>query len=352
MTSPNPMMEIFSKEPSHETPPMWFMRQAGRYLSEYRRLRKRQADFVRFCLTPKLATEAALQPLKRFDLDAAILFSDILLIPHALGQNVRFEEGVGPLLDPLFDGTRKRDVPLSLQTLSLLDPVYEAVERTKEKIPPSVSLIGFAGAPWTVASYMITGKSEEGQKTALQFMKRFPEDFEKILDILLAATERHLKKQIEAGADIIQIFESFAGSLPPAQLRRFSLEPILKLAENIKRAHPSTPIIVFPKNAAALYKDYLQSAFIDAVSIDENLSLSWAAERLQPLGIVQGSLAPQLLQKGGRAMLRRADEILDFLSQKTSHKKKHIFSLGHGILPDTPPSHLARLIDHVRKRKI
>ncbi len=335
-----PILKTLSGKKAKKTP-LWFMRQAGRYLPEYQALRKEEEDFLLFCLSPKLAAEATLQPLRRFDLDAAILFSDILVIPHLLGQKLHFENGVGPRLEPIVNGGDL--AKLSLDQSAILEPVYETLDRVLGALDSETAMIGFAGAPWTVASFMIAGKSDSECAAAKRFAALYPKDFASLLKLILAATERHLLRQAEAGAEILQIFDSFAGALSKEALRRFSLGPILSVAQTVKRRFPSLPIIAFPKGAGALYAEYLRSPFIDAVSLDETLSPLWAAEKVQILGCVQGNLHPETLLVGGAEMENDARRLVKIFGQRP-----YIFSLGHGILPKTPPDHLQRLIECVR----
>ncbi len=321
--------------------PIWYMRQAGRYLPEYLVLRKTEPDFIRFCLTPKLTVEAALQPLRRFNLDTAILFSDILLIPYMLGQPLHFEKGVGPCLEPIDNATGLDQLKPS--RFKMLEPVYEAIRQTKDYLPQDKSLIGFAGAPWTLACYMIAGCSTPNQEAAKHFLFSKPDLFKKLMKILVSSVSEHLIRQISAGAEVIQIFDSWAGVLPASEFELFSIRPTYEIVQAIRKEYPDVPIIGFPKSAGVLYEPYARETGIDAVSVDSQLPLRWIAESLQKYVVVQGNLDPTLAVIGGAAMHQAAKNILDILSQKP-----FIFSLGHGILPQTPPDNIAELTRIVR----
>ncbi|HEX9809064.1 MAG TPA: uroporphyrinogen decarboxylase [Alphaproteobacteria bacterium] len=324
-------------------PPVWLMRQAGRYLPEYRELRAKAGGFLRFCYTPELAVEATLQPIRRFAMDGAILFSDILVVADALGRKVGFVEGRGPVLEPLSGDDEIRE--LSLGRLDeRLAPVWQAASETRARLPAHVALIGFVGAPWTLACYVIEGAASRDFARARAFAHGNPEAFGRLLGILGEAAARHAIAQIEAGADAIQIFDSWAGCLPEDGLRRWSLAPIAEIARRIKAAHPEVPVIAFPRGAGAMYEAYAAEAGLDALSIDTAVPLAWAADRLQARAVLQGNLDPALVTVGGEPMTRAARRILEVLGHGPL-----VFNLGHGVLPETPPGHVAALVETVRR---
>lgn len=323
-------------------PPIWLMRQAGRFLPEYREVRKRARDFLDLCYSPEMAIEVTLQPLRRFPLDAAILFADILLIPHALGQEVAFEEGRGPVLTPI----RSRGELENLRVDGIderLEPVYETVAGVARALPDGATLIGFAGAPWTVATYMVEGGGSPNHYHAKRWAYRDTEGFERLIDILVDATSHYLMRQVEAGAEVLQIFDSWAGSLPAPWFHRLCIEPTKEIVRRVKARHPGIMIIGFPRGAGPLYRDYVEQTGIDGIGIDYAVPAGWAAEELQDRVLVQGNLDPVVLVEGGEHLFRDAGRILNSLSGGP-----HIFNLGHGILPDTPPQHVAELCDFVR----
>lgn len=325
-------------------PPVWLMRQAGRYLPEYRETRKKAGGFLNLCFTPELATEVTLQPIRRFGFDASILFSDILVVPHALGQKVWFEEGEGPKLEALADsGELSR---LSLEGLhGKLEPVYETVDRLSSALPRETTLIGFAGAPWTVASYMIEGGSSKDFQKAKVWAYGDPDGFQRLIDLLVEATSRYLSRQVIAGAEVLQIFDSWAGVWPEPQFRRWCLDPMAAIVRRLKAEHPEVPVILFPRGAGLLYADIAADGGADGLSLDTTVPLGWAAEALQTNVTVQGNLDPILLVSGGDALTQAVERILDRLAGGP-----FVFNLGHGIVPQTPPEHVAQLLDIVRSR--
>lgn len=325
-------------------PPVWLMRQAGRYLPEYRETRQKAGGFLQLCFTPDLATEVTLQPIRRYGFDAAILFSDILVIPHALGQKVWFQEGEGPKLEALMDSSELGR--LSLETLhDRLEPVYETVDRLSTALPQETTLIGFAGAPWTVASYMIEGGSSKDFQKAKTWAYGDPEGFQRLIDLLVEATSRYLCRQIEAGAEALQVFDSWAGVWPESAFRRWCLDPMAAIVRQVKAQHPTVPIILFPRGAGPLYPAVAAETSADGLSLDTTVPLAWAAKELQPHVTVQGNLDPILLVAGGEALETAAKTILDGLSGGP-----FVFNLGHGIVPQTPPEHVAKLLDIIRSR--
>jgi uroporphyrinogen decarboxylase len=335
------LLQVLKKQQPHRVP-VWLMRQAGRYLPEYRALRTRAPSFLDFCLTPDMAVEATLQPIRRFDLDAAILFSDILVIPHGLGQKVWFEEGIGPLLEPITssDALSRFDVGRMVEALG---PVYEAVRRLRVELPSDRTLIGFAGAPWTLASYMIEGGSSRDFAKAKAWAYGRPDDFQKLVDLLVDAIVAHLEAQIAAGAEVVQLFDSWAGALDATALQRWSLEPLGRIVARLRQSAPQMPIIVFPRGVGPGYRLFAEQGVGDALSIDQGIEPAWAQAVLQDKTVVQGNLDPRWLVIGGEGMRVATRRILDSLSGKP-----FIFNLGHGVLPETPPDHVAELIAILR----
>ncbi|MGV6871467.1 uroporphyrinogen decarboxylase [Pseudochelatococcus sp. B33] len=324
------------------TPPLWMMRQAGRYLPEYRALREQAGSFLDLCYDPEKASEVTLQPVRRFGFDAAILFSDILVVPDALGQKVSFAEGEGPRLAPLTPETGLSALAPELDT-ERLAPVYQTVAAVRAALDRSVALIGFSGAPWTVASYMIAGKSTPDQAPARLFAYQHPDLFGELIDRLVAATVAHLIHQIDAGAQAVQIFESFAGALPPALFRKLSLEPVGRIVETVRARCPGVPVIVFARGAGAGVEELAASGIADAVGLDWTIDPWRARETIQRFRPVQGNLDPLALLAGGDALARAVDDIRAALGNGP-----HVFNLGHGILPQTPIGHVEQMIRHVR----
>jgi uroporphyrinogen decarboxylase len=325
-------------------PPFWLMRQAGRYLPEYREVRAKANGFLDLCYSPDKATEVTLQPLRRYGFDAAILFSDILVIPDALGQNVAFREGEGPQLTAV--RTAAAIEALSLDNLQThLAPVFETVKRLSAAIPATTALIGFAGAPWTVATYMVEGSGSKDFIETKKLAYGQPVVFKALIDLLVKATGDYLIAQIDHGAEAIQLFDSWAGALPEDEFAKWVIAPTKALVERIKAERPGVPVIGFPRGAGALYKPYVEQTGVDAVSLDTGIPLDWAAEVLQPKVTVQGNLDPIMLIAGGEALDRSIDRIIGVLG-----KGPFIFNLGHGILPSTPPENVAWLAARVKGR--
>ena len=321
-------------------PPLWMMRQAGRYLPEYRETRKRAGSFLDLCYNPDLAVEVTLQPIERFGFDASILFSDILVVPHALGRDVRFEEGRGPLLTPI---TAPEILALNSETFHVnLSPVYETVRRLRAKLPDETTLIGFCGAPWTVATYMIAGHGTPDQAPARLFAYREPEAFQQLLKVLADHSAAYLIRQIEAGADVVQIFDSWSGVLDDASFEQFCVQPVAEIVRQVRAVHPDVPIIGFPKGAGAHYESYREKTGVTGLGIDWTVPLV-AAKALQAGGAVQGNLDPLRLVAGGKALSDGIDAILRALGDGPL-----IFNLGHGITPETPVAHVEAMVKQVR----
>ncbi|GGB46581.1 uroporphyrinogen decarboxylase [Tistrella bauzanensis] len=323
--------------------PIWLMRQAGRYLPEYRALRAQANGFLDLCYTPDFATEVTLQPLRRFDLDAAILFSDILVVPHGLGQTVWFVEGEGPKLEPL-TGTAALDALDLAAMAEKLKPVYETAARVKAALPAGKALIGFAGAPWTVATYMLEGGSSRDFLKAKRWAYGDPDGFQRLIDLLVDATVQHLEAQIAAGAEAVQIFDSWAGALDEEAFERWTVAPIRAIASRIRANHPDVPITGFPNRAGTLYESFALHAGVDAVSVDPTWTVEAIARRLRPHVAVQGNLDPGRLVAGGPDMIRRVRAICDRLAPMGGF----VFNLGHGVLPSTNPDHVAQVVEAVR----
>jgi uroporphyrinogen decarboxylase len=324
------------------TPPFWFMRQAGRYLPEYREVRKTAKNFLNFCYTPDLAVEVTLQPLRRLHADAAIMFSDILVIPDALGQDVAFKEGEGPVLEPIRDvqGLASLDAGRLHEHLA---PVYEILGRLRKEIPDETALIGFAGAPWTIAIYMVEGRGGTECGRARTWAYQDPDGFGQLIDLLVDTISRYLIRQVESGAEVLQLFDSWAGVLSEQQFRRWIIEPNRQIVERVKAVHPDVPIIGFPRNAGALYRDFVEQTGVDGVSLDHTVSLKWAKENIQPFCTVQGNLDNHILLAGGQAL---EDSVVDIL--KAFSDGPFVFNLGHGILPPTPPENVERVAEIIR----
>jgi uroporphyrinogen decarboxylase len=324
-------------------PPIWLMRQAGRYLPEYREIRSTAASFLDFCYTPALATEATLQPIRRFGFDAAILFSDILVIPDALGQKVGFESGEGPRLDPIV--TAEDLGKLNPDILNgKLDKVFETIDRVKGQLPPETTFIGFCGAPWTVASYMIAGRGTPDQAPARIFAYRNPELFAELIAMLVEASAAYLVRQLRAGVEVVQIFDSWSGVLPVAEFERWCLEPVKAIVAKVRAELPDARIIAFPRGAASHMIDYARMEGLSAIGLDTAVDPVWAAAQVQVSLPVQGNLDPLALLAGGPGLDEGIERILSAFGSRP-----HIFNLGHGILPETPIANVERLLARVRR---
>ena len=322
-------------------PPLWLMRQAGRYLPEYREVRAGAGSFLDLCYNPKLAAEVTLQPIRRFGFDAAIVFSDILVVPHALGQHVEFLEGEGPKLSPIASAADLSKLSAN-NAGKRFDRVYEAIELIVSSLGGRTPLIGFCGAPWTVASYMVEGGGSPDQRAAKLLAYRDPQTFKTLLDLLVETSSAYLIGQIDAGASALQIFDSWAGSLADDDFAAFAIEPTAQIVKRVKAAHPAIPIIGFPRGSAAHYERYVSGTGIDALGCDTAAPLALMAAMQSKLP-VQGNLDPLLLLAGGDAMERRIEAILNLLLAEP-----FVFNLGHGILPETPIENVERLVKLVR----
>lgn len=336
-----PLLRTLAGLPSAR-PPLWLMRQAGRYLPEYRETRAQAGSFLDLCYNPELAAEVTLQPIRRFGFDAAILFADILLIPQALGQGLAFKENEGPVLDAIRTAAElTRLNPDGIH--KTLGPVYEAVERIKAALPPSCTLIGFAGAPWTVATYMLEGKGSKDFAAAKTWAFGNPVGLQQLMDILVEATISYLDRQVQAGAEVVQIFDTWAGVLPENEFRRFCIDPVRRIIAALKEKYSSLPVIAFPRGAGALYEGYALATGADALGLDYTMPLGWSKDHLWSKHPVQGNLDPRLLVVGGSALAEGVHRLL-----RTFQGRNHIFNLGHGIVPETPVRHVEELVRLVK----
>jgi uroporphyrinogen decarboxylase len=325
-----------------QPPPMWLMRQAGRYLPEYRALREKAGSFLELCFNPELAAEVTLQPVRRFGFDAAILFSDILVVPHALGQQVSFAAGEGPRLAPVIgrDGLKTIAGRIDLEALRA---VFETIRVVRAALPQEVALLGFCGAPWTVATYMVAGCGTPDQAPARLFAYRDPEVFGKLIDILVEASIDYLAAQLGAGVDAVQLFDTWAGVLGPDEFARWCVAPAKRIVAELRRRVPDARIIGFPRGAGTLLKAYVESVDVDAVGLDWMIDRGFARDEIQRRRPVQGNVDPLALLAGGAALDRETDAIMEHFGNGPL-----IFNLGHGILPETPIAHVERMIARVR----
>jgi uroporphyrinogen decarboxylase len=337
----NPLFRALAGKPN-AVPPIWLMRQAGRYLPEYRAIREKSESFLDLCFNPTLAADVTLQPIRRFGFDAAILFSDILVVPHALGQHVTFEVGEGPRLDALTEPAAFKRLYARIDH-DKLAPIYETIKRVKAELSPATALLGFCGAPWTVATYMIAGRGTPDQLPARLFAYRHPEAFATLIDLLVEASAGYLLRQFAAGVDAVQIFDSWAGVLPADEFRKWCIEPAARIVAAVRRQVSGARIIGFPRGAGTGLLRYLEAVPVDAVGLDWMIEPGFARDHIQPRRTIQGNLDPLALLVGGAALDRGIDAILEAFSDGP-----FIFNLGHGILPETPIAHVERLIARVR----
>ncbi len=336
-----PFIDVLSGQ-RQAVPPVWMMRQAGRYLPEYREVRARAGGFLDLCFDPELAAEVTLQPIRRFGFDAAIIFSDILVIPYALGRSVRFEVGEGPRLEPLDDPAKVATLA-PLADFGKLQPVFDALKIVRSALDPKTALIGFCGAPWTVATYMVAGHGTPDQAPARMMAYRHPEAFAEIIDVLVGNSIEYLLAQLAAGANALQIFDTWAGVLPPAEFARWSVEPTRRIVEGVRAKVPDAKIIGFPRGAGAQLPGYVEATGVNAVSIDWTAEPAFIRERVQSRVAVQGNLDPLALITGGAALDRAVDDVLANFAQG-----RFIFNLGHGIQPETPIAHVEQMLKRVR----
>lgn len=344
--TPRPILKPFLRTlagEASERPPVWLMRQAGRYLPEYRATRAEAGSFLDLCYNPALAAEVTLQPIRRYGFDAAILFADILLIPHALGQELAFREGEGPVLGAI--RTEGELVKLRLEGLhQRLAPVYEAVSRIKAALPAETALIGFAGAPWTVATYMLEGRGGNEQAAAKTWAFGNPAGLDRLISLLVEATCAYLDQQVRAGAEVVQLFDTWSGVLPDEQFQRYCVLPVKMIVNRLKALHPDLKIIGFPRGAGLHLEGYAAATGVDALGLDYTMPLAWARDHLWSRGItVQGNLDPRLLLVGGPQLAQAVQRLLRHFAGRN-----YIFNLGHGILPETPPQHVEQLMQLLR----
>ena len=327
-----------------DPPPVWLMRQAGRYLPEYKATRTQAGSFLELCYNPKLACEVTLQPIRRYGFDAAILFSDILVVPDALGQHVTFAEGEGPRLAPIrsVEGLARLDLSKAEAKYAI---VWETVQRLRQDLPRETALIGFCGAPWTVATYMVEGRGSTDQGEARGWAYRDPQGFSKLIDTLTEASITYLSGQVDAGADVLQIFDSWAGSLAEDQFENWVIKPTVKIVKTLKARHPHVPIMGFPRGAASMLKHFVEATGVDGVSCDTSCPISVMLATAASGKVVQGNIDPLLLVAGGKALDARVDHLVAAMKGKP-----FIFNLGHGIVPETPPEHVAQLVARVRRK--
>ena len=327
-----------------DVPPIWMMRQAGRYLPEYKATRAQAGDFLSLCYNPDLAAEVTLQPIRRYGFDAAILFADILLVPQALGADLWFVTGDGPRLSPITSADDIAKLKPASDIHEVLSPVYETVRILSRELPAETTLIGFAGAPWTVATYMIAGRGTPDQGPAHALREEDTATFEALLDRITDATIDYLSMQIEAGAEVVKIFDSWAGSLKGDAFRKYALEPAKKITAALKAKHPGIPVIAFPREAGENYIGFAKEVGADCLALDNSVDADWAAKHLQVDGCVQGNLAPGHMVTGGKALIEETQRIV-----KAFSGGPHIFNLGHGITPDADPANVQLMIDTVRE---
>lgn len=342
MTAPSPKKLLNVLRGDQEAiPPMWLMRQAGRYLPEYRELRAQKGGFLELAYDSEAATEITIQPIRRFGFDAAILFSDILVIPHAMGQDLWFETGEGPRLAPRLAQSALEDF---IPAPERLQPVLDTVRKVSAALPSETTFLGFAGSPWTVATYMVHGQGSKDQSEARRMAHVEPERFSALVEAIITATVDYLAGQIEAGVDAVQLFDSWAGSLSPAQFEKWVIVPNAEIVRRLKARHPDAPIIGFPKGAGGKLAAYAEGTGVDALGLDETVDPHWANRELPRDLPVQGNLDPLALIAGGSDLTSAVDNILSAFTDRP-----HVFNLGHGILPDTPIEHVQRLLTLVRK---
>ena len=340
-TIDRPLLAVLRGERRHPSP-VWLMRQAGRYLPEYRALRADKGDFLELVHDPAAAAEVTLQPIRRFGFDGAILFSDILVIPHAMGQGLRFEAGEGPCLSPPLTDAALESFQARPERLQ---PVYETVRRVRQALPAETTFLGFAGSPWTVSTYMVAGRGSRDQAETRRLAYLDPQRFQTIIDAIIDLTVDYLSGQIEAGVDAVQLFDSWAGSLSPAQFERWVIAPNAEIVARLRRRHPGTPVIGFPKGAGGKLAAYARETGVDVLGLDETVDPDWAHAVLPKTLPVQGNLDPLALIAGGDALDNALDRILNAFADRP-----HIFNLGHGILPDTPIAHVEHLLARLRAK--
>lgn len=328
---------------SQKTPPVWIMRQAGRYLPEYRELRATAGGFLDLCYNPEFATEVTLQPIRRFGFDAAILFADILLLPQALGMKLWFETGEGPRLEPVTNMAEINGLKPVEDIHETLSPIYETVGRLSESLPAETTLIGFAGAPWTVATYMVAGRGSSDQAPARRLMYQDPAAFQRLIDIVTKATIEYLARQVEAGAEVVKLFDSWAGALSGSTFEQYALKPAVKIATELKKRFPALMFIGFPRGAGGGYIDFANTGVFDGLAMDSSVPAVWARDNLQNKVAVQGNLDPMMMITGGDMLVSETQRLLDILGGGP-----YIFNLGHGITPEGKPENIEKMLKVIR----
>ena len=328
---------------SQKTPPVWIMRQAGRYLPEYRELRATAGGFLDLCYNPEFATEVTLQPIRRFGFDAAILFADILLVPQALGMKLWFETGEGPRLEPVTNLAEINNLKPVDEIHETLSPVYETVSRLSEALPSETTLIGFAGAPWTVATYMVAGRGTPDQGPARRLMYQDPAAFQRLIDIITDATIEYLARQVEAGAEVVKLFDSWAGALSGSTFGQYALKPAVKIATELKKRFPNLKFIGFPRGAGGGYIEFADTGVFDGLALDSSVPATWARDNLQNKVAVQGNLDPMMMITGGDMLVSETQRLLDILGSGP-----YIFNLGHGITPEGKPENIEKMLKVIR----
>lgn len=336
------MMRVLAGEPV-SPPPVWLMRQAGRYLPEYRATRAKAGTFLDLCYTPELAEEVTLQPIRRYGFDAAILFADILLIPHALGQKLDFVVGEGPRLEPITETAHLARLKPVEEIHETLAPVYETLRRLARSLPAETTRIGFAGAPWTVATYMVAGQGSSDQAAARHWMYRDPAGFDALISLITEATIAYLDAQIEAGAEVVKLFDSWAGSLAPDMFARYAIAPAQRIVAALRARHPAVPVIGFPRGAGAMYPAYAAATGVQGLALDAQVPMAWARREIAPTIALQGNLDPMLMVTGGDGLRQAARDLVEGMAGTP-----YIFNLGHGITPEADPGNVDVLLRAVR----
>ncbi len=342
MTKTKKLLKALAGE-TQDIPPVWIMRQAGRYLPEYRELRATAGGFLDLCYNPEFATEVTMQPIRRFGFDAAILFADILLLPQALGMKLWFETGEGPRLEPVSNLAEINSLKPIDEIHETLNPVYETVKRLSAALPPETTLIGFAGAPWTVATYMVAGRGSSDQGPARKMMYQDPVAFQALIDLVTDATIEYLAKQVEAGAEVVKLFDSWAGALSGSTFEQYALKPAVKIATALKARYPDLKFIGFPRGAGGGYISFADAGVFDGLALDSSVPAEWARDNLQNKVAVQGNLDPMMMITGGEMLESETRRLLDILGNGP-----YIFNLGHGITPEGKPENIEKMLRVIR----
>lgn len=340
----NKLYNILTEKKPVKNPPIWIMRQAGRYLPEYREIRSKVSNFLELCYNPKLASEVTLQPINRFDFDAAIIFSDILVIPDALGIKVEFVKNEGPKLEALNANSDLKKLKID-NIKNHLNPVFETINLTRSKLAKDKDLIGFSGSPWTLATYICEGGGSKNFEVVKELAIKNEEFFSELIEILTKSVTIYLLEQIKAGANVVKLFDSWAGVLPESQFQKWVIEPNRKIVKGIRKEYPNIPVICFPRGSGVLYKNFALEVAPNALAVDQNLPCEWIKNNLQQDVVVQGNLDNFLLAFGNKAQIEK--EVLRILDNFKNYP--FIFNLGHGILPQTPIENVELVIDLVRK---